>query len=282
MGKRTFSTILLWTLVLGSVRLFGQDGGVWLLTLVSVLTQHEFYQMLRRMGLQPFDRLGLALGVLITLAPCYFPDWASPEILFALAVVVCSLRIIAEREPHNRVETLAWTMFGIVYVPFMLQFLVKIFMMHDPRERTGLALGIWLIAVSKCCDMGALLVGMAFGRHQMAPNISPKKTWEGLAGGVVVSALVGGAIVHGLPGNHYPVNFPVAFTPWLAAVIAVPIAGLTIVSDLVESIIKRRADTKDSGQTIPGIGGMFDLTDSLILSAPAGFLIFSLILHRQS
>ncbi|MEI6861308.1 MAG: phosphatidate cytidylyltransferase, partial [Verrucomicrobiota bacterium] len=78
-------------------------------------------------------------------------------------------------------------------------------------------------------------------------------------------------------GNTYVLHFPAAFTPGLAALIAVPIAGLTIVSDLVESIIKRRAGAKDSGATIPGIGGVFDLSDSLILIAPAGWLIFTLL-----
>jgi phosphatidate cytidylyltransferase len=63
----------------------------------------------------------------------------------------------------------------------------------------------------------------------------------------------------------------------MAALVAVPIALLTIVTDLVESVIKRRADTKDSGATIPGIGGVFDLSDSLILTAPTGFLLFSLL-----
>lgn len=291
MAKRTFSTILLWTLVLGCVREFGAAGGVWLLTVVSVLTQHEFYSMLRRMGLAPFSRTGLILGALVAFAPAlrlYFPHAnehlfisASPQNLLALAVVVFALRILAERDPQNRVETLAWSLFGLVYVPFMLQFLVRIILIDTPHERTGLVFAIWLIAVSKGCDMGALLAGKLFGRHPMAPIISPKKTWEGAIGGVLFSALLGAGIAHGLPGGpfntSYQHHFPAAFTPAMAALVAVPIALLTIVSDLVESVIKRRADTKDSGATIPGIGGVFDLSDSLILTAPAGFLLFSLL-----
>src|SRR5476649_1023740 len=148
MGKRTFSTILLWTLVLGCIRLLGATGGVWLLIVVSVLTQHEFYQMLRRMGLAPFSRTGLTLGALVAFAPAlplYFPHAnphlfisASPQNLLALAVVVFSLRTLAERGPHDRVETLAWTLFGLIYVPFMLQFLVRIILIDTPKERSGL------------------------------------------------------------------------------------------------------------------------------------------------
>jgi phosphatidate cytidylyltransferase len=282
MLQRTFSTIILWAAVLGCVGWLGAPGGVWLVAVVSVLTQWEFCAMLRKMGLEPFARLGLFFGALITLAPWavangWLPAVVTPELLLALAVVAFAVRILGEREPHNRVETLAWTLFGLVYVPFMLQFLVRVILLRAPHEGSGLLLAVWLIAVSKGCDMGALLTGKAFGRRKMSPHISPKKTWEGAVGGVLFSALLGAAIAHGLPGSAYVARFPAAFTPGLAALVAVPIALLTIVSDLIESVIKRRADTKDSGATIPGIGGVFDLSDSLILVAPAGWLVLSLL-----
>ena len=83
---------------------------------------------------------------------------------------------------------------------------------------------------------------------------------------------MGAALAHFL-AHFYPDNF----TPLFAALLALPIAVLAIVSDLVESVIKRRADTKDAGATIPGIGGMFDLSDSLILTAPVGYFAFALL-----
>jgi phosphatidate cytidylyltransferase len=271
-AKRIFSTFLRWTLVVLCVRYLGTQGGVWLATLIAVLTLREFYAMVARMGLDPCDRFGMAIAAVIMLAPYYLENVVGPAELLALAVIVFSVRILGEREPHNRVETLAWSLFGVVYVPFMLQFLVRIMIMDVPHERTGLVLGIWLIAVSKFCDVGALLTGLAFGKHKMSPNISPKKTWEGAIGGVLISAGVGAAIAWGCRDW-----IPPSFTPWLAAGIAIPIATLAIVSDLIESIIKRRADTKDAGQTIPGIGGVFDLSDSLILTAPVGYAIFHLL-----
>lgn len=275
MTKRIFSTLFLWTLVVLCVRYLGATGGVWLATLIAVLTLREFYAMVKRMGPDPFDRFGMALGaamMLTPLAPPALQNILGPEELLALAVIVFSVRILGEREPHNRVETLAWSLFGVVYVPFMLQFLVRVLLLQTPHERTGLVLGIWLIAVSKFCDVGALLSGLAFGRHKMSPNISPKKTWEGAVGGVIISAGVGASLAW-----FCREWVPTTFTPLLAAGIAVPIATLAIVSDLVESIIKRRADTKDAGQTIPGIGGVFDLSDSLILTAPVGYAIFQLL-----
>ena len=109
---------------------------------------------------------------------------------------------------------------------------------------------------------------MAFGRHAMAPGISPKKTWEGACGGVVVAMGVG-ALVFWLGG---PV-LPDEMTPLRGALLAAPLAAVAIVSDLIESVIKRRASLKDSGGGVPGIGGIFDLTDSLILAAPVGYFL---------
>lgn len=275
MAKRIFSTIALWLVILATMYFFQATGGIVLLVLVSLFTQREFYQMVTRMGHVPFSRIGLLLGVAITLAPVLVTEvhpLLTPENLLAVAAVVFAIRIVGERNPENRVESLGWTLFGLIYVPFMLQFLVRILLIDGPHAATGLALALWLIAVSKFCDVGALLSGMAFGKHKMAPVISPKKTWEGAIGGLLTSAALGAGIVC-FCGDY----FPASLTPLLAAAIALPIAGLGIISDLVESVIKRRANTKDSGATIPGIGGMFDLSDSLILTSPAGFLIFSLL-----
>lgn len=273
MGPRIASTLLLWTIVILCIRFLGPTGGVWLVTAIAVLTLHEFFGLLRRIGVEPFNRFGLTFAALLCLAPRYLePHGIGTSVLVALAVIVFSIRILREREAHSRVETLAWTLFGLLYVPFMLQFLVRIILLAEPVQATGLVLCVWLIAVTKFCDVGALLSGMAFGRHKMAPNISPKKTWEGAIGGVLVSVGVGAGIAYGF--HDY---LPAGFRPWVAAALAVPLAALAIVSDLVESIIKRRADAKDAGKTIPGIGGVFDLSDSLILTAPVGYAAFQLL-----
>ncbi len=275
MAKRIFSTVLLWLIIFATMYFFQARGGIVLLVLVSTLTLREFYQMIVRMGHTPFARLGLLLGAAITLAPVLATTvhpLLTPENILAVSAIVFAIRIVGERNPENRVESLAWTLAGLVYIPFMLQFLVRILLIDGPHAATGLALALWLIAVSKFCDVGALLSGMAFGKHKMAPVISPKKTWEGAIGGLLTSAALGAGIVY-FSGDY----FPSSLTPFLAAAIALPVAGLGIISDLVESVIKRRANTKDSGATIPGIGGMFDLSDSLILTSPAGFLIFSLL-----
>lgn len=275
MGKRIFSTILLWT-VLGLVLwFFRTNGALVLVTLVSVLTLREFYQLMHASGYDPFDKLGVTFGGLITLAPWLHVKFGWPtELFLPLAVIVFAIRLLGERTPETRVESLASTLFGLVYVAVMLQYLVAIItpVPGDSISPTGrMLLCLWLIAVTKFCDMGALLSGMAFGRHKMSPQISPKKTWEGAIGGVLFSTGIG-ALIAWLARSEFPAHM----TPLVAALIAAPIAIVGIVADLVESVLKRRANMKDSGQTIPGIGGMFDLTDSLILVAPIGYYCFLL------
>lgn len=276
MGKRIFSTVLLWVIVGAALWFFRTNGALVLITIISVFTLREFYQLMRASGYDPFDKVGLVFGGVITLTPwlhARFPDWPM-QLLLPLAVVVFAIRLLGERTPETRVESLASTLFGLVYVSVMLQYLVAI-VAPTPGDGVSadgrLLLCLWLIVVTKFCDMGALLTGMAIGRHKMSPQISPKKTWEGAIGGVLFAALTGASFAW-LARNQFPSHM----TPLVAGLMAAPIALIGIVADLVESVLKRRANRKDSGATVPGIGGMFDLSDSLILVAPIAYFFFRL------
>lgn len=275
MGKRILSTFLLWSLVGAVVWFFRTPGALVLVTLISVLTLREFYALMRGAGYDPFDKFGMVIGAALTLAPWLRADFGfEPGVLLPLAVVVFAIRLLGERTPETRVEALSSSVFGVVYVPLMLSYMVAIItpLPGDTISANGrLLLALWLVAVAKFCDVGALLTGLAIGRHQMSPQISPKKTWEGAAGGLLTSMGVGAGFAW-LARDA----FPPFLTPAFAALIALPVGALGIVADLVESIIKRRANSKDSGATIPGIGGMFDLSDSIILVAPVGYLLFRL------
>jgi phosphatidate cytidylyltransferase len=275
MGKRIFSTLMLWTLVSLVAWYFRTHGALVLITAISVLTLREFYVLMHGAGYDPFDKFGMVIGAAITLAPWLRAQFGWPtEMFLPLAVVIFAVRLLGERTPETRVEALASTLFGIVYVSVMLAYLVAIItpLPGDTISANArLLLALWLVAVAKFCDTGALLTGLAIGRHKMSPQISPKKTWEGAVGGVLASMGVG-ALIAWLARDVFPPHL----TPGVAALIAAPIGIIGIVADLVESIIKRRANIKDSGRTIPGIGGMFDLSDSIILVAPVGYLLFRL------
>ncbi len=275
MAKRITSTVVLWLLLFAVLWFFRTNGAVAVIVAASVLTLREFYRLMASAGNAPFPRLGMVFGALITLAP-----WSEQRLglpshpLVALATIVFAIRILSERAPERRVEALMSTLFGLVYVSLLLQYLVRIV---TPVAGDGilpegrLVLCLWVVAVAKFCDVGALLTGLAIGRTPMAPATSPKKTWEGAVGGVAVAMAVG-ALVAWLGRGVLPASL----TPLRGAVLALPVAAVAIVSDLVESVIKRRAELKDSGAGIPGIGGIFDLTDSLILAAPVGYFLLGL------
>jgi phosphatidate cytidylyltransferase len=270
--RRVFSTVLLWGIISVALWFFRNVGAVVLLAAVSGLTLREFYRMQAATGRAPFRGIGIAFGALITAAPWLEARFRWPaHPLLALAAVLLAVRILSERKPEQRADALASTLFGLVYVALLLQYLVRIItplpgdtLSADAR----LVLGVWAVAVAKFCDTGALLSGLAFGRHPMAPNISPKKTWEGAVGGLAASALVGALIAWLFRGL-----FGAFLLPGRAALIALPIAAVAIVSDLVESILKRQAALKDSGSGVPGIGGFFDVTDSLLLTAPVAYML---------
>ncbi len=285
MLKRIFSTLVLWSLLLVSLYCFGSHAAVALVTLLSALTLYEFYGLTEKMGAKPFRWMGIVFGGLMTAGP--YLGFALMEDtqgfahigagLLSLGLVVAALlvtciRVLAERDGSNRIETIAATIMGLIYVPFTLQFLVLI-LMFDATSTENLTLCLWVIAVSKFCDVGALLTGLAIGRHKMSPVISPKKTWEGAVGGVFTSAGIGAAIAF-LASAHLPEEL----TPLVAALVAVPLAIITIISDLIESVLKRRADSKDSGNLIPGIGGALDLADSLLFAGPLAYFIFLVLL----
>ena len=275
MAKRIFSTVVLWVGLGAALWIFRTRGALVLIALVSVLTLREFYKLMRASGYAPFDKLGLVFGGLVTMAPWINVRFGVPtHAVLALATVVFAVRLLGERTPENRVESLASTLFGLVYVSLLLQYFVRIVtpLPGDAIAPDGrLLLCLWLVAVTKFCDMGALLTGLAIGRHKMSPLISPKKTWEGAVGGVLTSMGIG-ALIAWLARSQFPAHL----TPFMAALVAAPVAIAGIVADLVESVIKRRANLKDSGATIPGIGGIFDLSDSLLLAAPVGYIFFGL------
>lgn len=280
MGKRIASTLALWSLLTAAIYFFGRDGAVALLALFCAAAQNELYRMLEKIGHRPFRKLGVSLGVLLIVMPHAFHRFTAPQgdegmesALVAVTIVACCLRVMRERTGANRMETLIATVFGLVYVPFMMYFAVRISWLSGEDQIQGMMLVVWLLVAAKFCDVGALLVGLLIGRHKIAPSMSPGKTWEGAIGGVVIAAGLCAALV-----AIFRPHFPPGFEPWIAALAAVPVSSVSITSDLMESVLKRMAGVKDSGKTIPGIGGAFDLIDSLILATPVAFLVLRLII----
>ena len=271
MKQRIISFASLWSILAISLWLFGVHAGVFIIAILAFLTQLELYQLFTKMGLKPMKGLGMSAGVVVTLGAYYLGDIDSGNDLFVLSFVVMALIIICLDLQAGRLRSFMPTLFGLIYVPYMLHFLIKIVKLAESNGETaaiGMFLAVWVVSVAKCADVGGLLIGMKLGKTPLSV-VSPKKTYEGAAGGIGFSMLIGVILI-----SFFHTLVPVGFSWWLGALIAVPIGIASIASDLVESAFKRQADVKDSGKIIPGIGGVFDLTDSLILTAPIGYLFF--------
>lgn len=281
MRERTFSTLGLFFVAILSISFWGIHAGIWMIIILTLATQFEFYKLIQKAGFRTYPTLGITLGAFILISAWYSPSWttltaidASVAIL-TLTTVGLSLFIFSKPLRKKAPQRLITTLLGLIYIPFMLQFyiqLVRIFA-NINKPLAGLLITIWLILVAKLTDIGGLLIGSCIGKRKLAPKVSPNKTWEGAIGGVVVAVTVG-MILHSIISNW----IPSAFTQSNAFILGILISIVSIASDLIESMIKRQAGAKDSGKVIPGIGGAFDLMDSLILTAPIGYYFCKLTL----
>jgi phosphatidate cytidylyltransferase len=161
-----------------------------------------------------------------------------------------------------RMAVLVWTTAYLGVLPSFLAQLRWLPSLAPQAEgaRTALALAIF---VPKCCDIGAYFTGRMLGRHPMSPVLSPKKTWEGLAGGLLLSATAAVAINRLLP--------VVRGGDLSAAGFGLVVGGIGALGDLAESLIKRDCRRKDASQAVPGFGGVLDVVDSIVFAAPVAY-----------
>ncbi len=277
--KRLTSTLLLWGTVLGILFVGGSHGGIALLVALSAAAQWEFYGMLARMGYHPKPFIGILMGTAVILfpylaGPRYFlGKWELLLLLILMAIGLFYALAFVYGDLNKYRYIYSPTSLGVLYLPFMLHFLVYI--LRGPEglysTREGLSLVLWLIVVAKFTDVGGFLVGSYFGKHPFAPKLSPKKTWEGVVGGVLLALCVGSAWV-----AFFPKTLPARFTVALSIRLCICLSITAILSDLAQSAIKRQAKMKDSGSLLPGIGGAFDLLDSLVFTAPLGYFLFAM------
>jgi len=173
-------------------------------------------------------------------------------------------------------QTMAYTLFGLLYVLWLFNFITKIVYLTPPLSNgvlTGQFYVLYLIAVTKFADMGAYLTGSAIGRHLMVPHISAKKTWEGFFGALGFALFCSLALFKLMPGHLS------ALTWTHATILGLLLGFAAVIGDLAESIIKRSTGVKDSGNLLPGIGGALDLLDSLLFTAPLLFFYLRLVIH---
>lgn len=172
------------------------------------------------------------------------------------------------REPGGVTERLSVTFWMICYVPLLFCFLCQLRWLKHPSLSSNLAMAL-VIFLPKCCDSGAYFAGRAFGKHKMTPVLSPKKTWEGAVGGLLAAMLFAFLLL------GWPIRSEVLTPRFFLWVAIFGIVGgvIGIWGDLMESLIKRDLKAKDAGQSVPGFGGLLDVFDSILFTAPVLYLL---------
>src|SRR4030088_1373575 len=260
---RFISTIALWSVALLIV-FSGYEILFWLLISVfGMIGLLEFYRMLDHKGLPNFKVTGMICGAVMLGGSFYYFSKIGPagSYDFEVAVLLFFLLTVFGRQLFERLrndeplQTMAYTLFGLLYVLWLFNFITKIVYL-TPRSSTGQLTGqfyvLYLIAVTKFSDMGAYLTGNAVGRHLMVPHISAKKTWEGFFGAIVFALLCSLALFKLMPAHLS------ALTWTHATILGLLLGFAAVLGDLAESIIKRSTHVKDSGNLLPGIGGVLD------------------------
>ena len=205
----------------------------------------------------------LSIAAVALLGAAWIDGIAGLAIATAISFPILLIRSLLNG-PEGFVGKATATTFTLLYLPFLAGFLILLATPSNGFQRV-----MTFVVLVGCNDTFGYFVGVLFGKHPLVPTISPKKTWEGLAGSVVFT-IVGGCLAF-----HYIMNMDW----WIGIIVGLMIVFTATCGDLIESAMKRDLSLKDMGTLLPGHGGMLDRLDSVVLSAPAMWLALELVKH---
>jgi len=252
-------------------------GGWWFTALVALFglcAAGEFYRLVSKAKTPTMTRFGLAFVLLLIASPnLSYGDFATKQIcILVLGIVISLVWLLFLRQKEMAFSSWVWSLGGVIYLGLLFSHAVALRGVTYGRNWVFFA-----IITNSCSDAAAYFIGRAWGRHHLAPNISPKKTWEGATGGIIGAVIAGVAL-------SYLLNFPQEFGLGQAIFLSVLVSLAGQSGDLVESLFKRNMGAKESGNLLPGHGGVLDRIDSHIfvsvllyyyaLSLNAGWLSF--------
>jgi phosphatidate cytidylyltransferase len=234
---------------------------------------YEFYHILSLRGIAPLTYFGLLWTALFVVSP-HLPSPQTLPLLITGMVVLPLVILLGRKGKENAFTNWVWTAAGILYIGWLLSLFVSLRNLPDGRA--------WVFLAMFCTfasDISAYLAGSAWGRHKMAPYISPKKTWEGAVAGLIGSVALALLIVWLFPvlaNFPTPENYsrPLGYGEGVILGVLVSVAGQA--GDLVKSLFKRNTGVKDSGNALPGHGGFLDRMDSLSF---AGMAVYFYVLY---
>ncbi|NQU17262.1 MAG: phosphatidate cytidylyltransferase [Candidatus Saganbacteria bacterium] len=248
-------TIILTVPIIWACTYFGGLAFLALILSLALLSINEFYKLMMKKGYMPAFWLGNVITIFFIIFAYYSLErnWEpAHSAIFTMAAIFAFMAgVFLKREKDTSVD-IAVTIMGIVYIGWFFSYFLFIRNMTDHGGYLFfLMLTIW------ANDVVAYLVGTRFGKRKLAPNISPKKTVEGAAAGFMVCLAAAGIF-------SWIAKLPLIHALILGAIIGI----VAILSDLIESVIKRDAGEKDSSNLVPGHGGVLDRMDSFILTVP--------------
>lgn len=281
--QRIFSAVGMLLALFAAAFLLPPIGVMLLIMALGILGLIEYGRLLRHAGVAVFTKIMLFGGVLLTGVayldlsgigrhPYPFP-WEIAALTFCLFLIM--MQALRQTPDLKTLTAAAGTVLGLLYLPVLLNFYMRLALI-DGLPASGSfvnwrVLALFPIVTVKVSDMGAFFVGRRFGRRKLCPHLSPGKTWAGFGGGIATAVLVSlfFAIV---------INTPDAVTesfwrPLPLALCGILLAVVGVAGDLCESFLKRVTDVKDSSGVLPGMGGVLDVLDSLLFSAPVFYVI---------
>lgn len=264
--QRILSVVILLPVGLTLVYLNGWPFNLFVMLIVG-LASWEYARMFRRGGYAPAMPVVVAGSVLLVLLRALFQFQYSDMALSAVALTAMTWHVIDAQHGREKSGTsFAITLGGVFYIGWLGAYLVSLRAVEDGLFWFLLVLpAVWL------ADAGAYFVGRLFGRHKMAPLISPGKSWEGYAAGIITGTL-GTGLLALLWGVFAP---EIRFTHGI--ILGLIMSVCAVIGDLAESMLKREFGLKDTSQLIPGHGGVMDRIDSWLWAVTIGFYLVNLV-----
>ena len=260
MLKKRLITALCGIPFLAAIVWFGDPWFTILVAVWGLLAVFEFYRLVANTKVPPLTFIGLFLTLLFIVSPHI--EYASfVPMLFSSIVLIPLVWLVMRKRKEIAFERWAWTIAGVLYIGWLLSHLVSLRDLDAGRNLVFFALFITFAS-----DAAAFFVGTAIGKTALAPNISPRKTWEGAIGGIlgaILMSLVFASDKIFMLTN--PLSIPL-FGYWQAIILSIAVSIFSQFGDLAESLFKRNMGVKESGKTIPGHGGFLDRIDSVLFA----------------
>jgi phosphatidate cytidylyltransferase len=251
-------------------------GGYHFLVLVDIVIfigLWEFYGMMEAKGIRPYRAIGILSGLALSWY-VYFRNGVYANLFLTLGLLAIMTLELTRRDSRNAIYHISTTMLGVFYVAFLASHLIalrELPLAVDLDYSLGKSFVFLAFVVTWACDTGAYFVGTCCGRHRLLPRVSAKKTVEGSVGGLVFA--VAGAVVAKYTFAGYLGN-------WQAGILGLSAGVVGQLGDLVESMIKRDAEVKDTSGIIPGHGGVLDRFDGLLFTAPLIYYYLKFIIFK--